>query len=49
MRDGSPAQIDIKQFEMVTIPDAEPTENINVDKVEDVAVDKNENLIETNE
>ena len=49
VRDGSPAQIDIKQFEMVTIPDAAPTENINVDKVEDVAVDKNENLIETNE
>lgn len=49
VRDGAPAEIEIKQFEMVTIPDAAPTENVNVDKVEEVGVDKNENLIETNE
>jgi hypothetical protein len=45
LRDGKPAEIEIKQFEMVTIPDAAPVETVNVNK--DVAVDedKNETLI----
>jgi hypothetical protein len=49
LRDGTPAEIDVKQFIMVSIPDAAPTENINIDKVEEVGVDKNENITETNE
>jgi hypothetical protein len=45
LRDNKPAEIEIKQFEMVTIPDAAPVETVNVNK--DVAVDedKNETLI----
>jgi hypothetical protein len=45
LRDGKPAEIEIKQFEMVTIPDASPVETVDVNK--DVAVDedKNETLI----
>jgi hypothetical protein len=45
LRDGKPAEIEIKQFEMVTIPDAAPVETVDVNK--DVAVDedKNETLI----
>ena len=41
LRDGKPAEIEIKQFEMVTIPDAAPVETVNVNK--DVAVDENKN------
>jgi hypothetical protein len=39
LRDNKPAEIEIKQFEMVTIPDAAPVETVNVNK--DVAVDEN--------
>jgi hypothetical protein len=44
LRDGKPAEIEIKQFEMVTVPDAAPVETVDVNK--DVAVDedKNENF-----
>ena len=38
LRDGKPAEIEIKQFEMVTIPDQAPVETVNVNK--DVAVDE---------
>lgn len=49
LRDGVEAELVIKQFEMVTIPDAAPTETIDVDKKEVVGVNKNENINETNE
>ena len=39
LRDNKPAEIEIKQFEMVTTPDAAPIETVNVNK--DVAVDEN--------
>jgi hypothetical protein len=39
LRDNKPAEIEIKQFEMVTIPDAAPVETVDVKK--DVAVDEN--------
>ena len=39
LRDKQPAQIEIKQFQMVTIPDAAPVETI--DETRDVAVDEN--------
>lgn len=38
LRDNKPAEIEIKQFEMVTIPDAAPVETVDVNK--DVAVDE---------
>jgi hypothetical protein len=41
LRDNKPAEIEIKQFQMVTIPDAAPTETVDVSK--DVAVDENKN------
>lgn len=49
VRDTSPAEIEIKQFVMVSVPDEAPIENINVDKVEEVGVDKNENITTNNE
>jgi hypothetical protein len=50
LRDKIPAKIEINQFEMVTVPDAAPVRNVNIDEVktEDVGVDKNENIT-TNE
>ena len=49
LRDGVNAEIDIKQFEMVTIPDEKPIETVNVNKDEVVGVDKNENITTNNE
>jgi hypothetical protein len=49
LRDGTDAEIIIKQFEMVSIPDEAPIENVNINKDEVVGVDKNENITETNE
>jgi hypothetical protein len=49
LRDGTPAEIDIKQFVMVSIPDAAPIETIDINKDETVAVDKNENINNVNE
>jgi hypothetical protein len=49
LRDGVEAELVIKQFEMVTIPDAAPTETIDINKDEVVGVNKNENINETNE
>jgi hypothetical protein len=36
LRDGIPAEIEIKQFEMVTIPDANPVDTVDVNKTETV-------------
>jgi len=36
LRDKIPAEIEIKQFEMVTIPDAKPIETVDVNKTETV-------------
>lgn len=44
LRDKKPAEIEIKQFNMVSLPDQAPIETVNVDKVEDVGVDKQENI-----
>jgi hypothetical protein len=48
VRDGIPAELDIKQFRMVTAPDEKPIETVNINKDEVVGVDKNENIT-TNE
>ena len=49
LRDTAPAEIEIEQFVMVSVPDEAPVENINVDKVEEVGVDKTEDITTTNE
>jgi hypothetical protein len=41
IRDKKPTEIEIEQYNMVTIPDAAPIETVNVNK--DVAVDENKN------
>jgi hypothetical protein len=43
---GTPTEIDIKQFEMVTIPDTKPIETVDVNKTEDVGVQKDETITE---
>lgn len=47
LRDKKPAEIDIKQFQMVTAPDEAPVENINIDKTEGLDINKDETI--TNE
>jgi len=49
LRDTTPAEIEIEQFVMVSVPDEAPVENINVNKVEEVGVDKTEDITTTNE
>jgi hypothetical protein len=49
LRDRMPIEIEIKQFNMVTVPDAKPIETVDVNKSEVVGVDKNENITNTNE
>ena len=49
LRDRMPIEIEIKQFNMVTVPDAKPIETVDVNKAEVVGVDKNENITNTNE
>jgi len=44
LRDTTPAEIEIEQFVMVSVPDEAPVENINVNKVEEVGVDKTEDI-----
>jgi hypothetical protein len=44
LRDKKPAEIDIKQFQMVTVPDKAPIETVDVNKEEVVGVDKQENI-----
>ena len=43
LRDNKPAQIEIKQFQMVTIPDAAPIETVDVNK--DVTDKTNETIV----
>ena len=49
LRDGKPAEIEVEQFEMITMPDLAPTQTIDINKDEAVDVDKNENINNTNE
>jgi hypothetical protein len=49
LRDRMPIEIEIKQFQMVTVPDEKPIETVDVNKAEVVGVDKNENITNTNE
>jgi hypothetical protein len=44
LRDGIPAEIEIKQFKMVSLPDEAPIETINVDKTEGLDINKNETI-----
>lgn len=44
LRDGQPADIEIKQFKMVSLPDEAPIETINVDKTEGLDINKNETI-----
>lgn len=44
LRDGEPAEIEIKQFKMVSLPDEAPIETINVDKTEGLDINKNETI-----
>ena len=46
LRDKKPAEIEIKQFNMVSIPDQAPVETVDVKKEEIVGVDKQENITE---
>ena len=44
LRDGEPAEIEIKQFKMVSLPDEAPIETINIDKTEGLDINKNETI-----
>ena len=46
LRDGQPADIEIKQFNMVSLPDAAPikTDNVDVNKTEGLDINKNETI-----
>jgi hypothetical protein len=44
LRDGQPAEIEIKQFKMVSLPDEAPIETINIDKTEGLDINKNETI-----
>ena len=44
MRDKESIDLQIEQFNMVTIPDTAPIETVDVNKTEVVGVDKNENI-----
>ena len=44
LRDGEPAEIEIQQFKMVSLPDEAPIETINVDKTEGLDINKNETI-----
>lgn len=46
MRDRESIQIEVEQFNMVTIPDAAPVETVDIKKEEVVGVNKNENITE---
>jgi hypothetical protein len=48
MRDKESAKLDVKQFTMVTISDEAPTKIIDETKVEDVGVNKTENITDEN-
>jgi len=44
LRDGESTKLEVKQFEMVSLPDAAPIETVNVNKVEGVDVNKDETI-----
>jgi hypothetical protein len=46
LRDGKPAEIEVDQFEMVTIADKAPIKVEEIDEKKDVSVDENKNLNE---
>lgn len=46
MRDKESIELEVEQFNMVTIPDTAPIETVDVNKTEVVGVDKNENITE---
>jgi hypothetical protein len=47
LRDGKPAEIEVDQFEMVTIADKAPIKVEEIDEKKDVSVDENKKLDET--
>jgi len=47
LRDKEPIKIEIEQFKMVSIPDAAPVKQVDVNKVEDVGVQKEEAINDT--
>lgn len=46
LRDKTPIKIEVEQFKMVTVPDKAPIETVDVNKVEDVGVQKEEAINE---
>jgi hypothetical protein len=44
LRDGQPADIEIKQFKMVSLPDEAPIETVDVSKTEGLDINKNETI-----
>lgn len=46
LRDKKPAELEVKQFEIITRPDEAPIETVDVNKEEVVGVDKQENITE---
>jgi len=48
LRDKEPVKFEIEQFQMVTIPDEKPITRIEEEKIEDVGVQKDESINETN-
>ncbi|CAB4137234.1 hypothetical protein UFOVP323_10 [uncultured Caudovirales phage] len=44
LRDGQPAEIEIKQFKMVSLPDEAPIETVDVNKEEGLDINKNETI-----
>ena len=47
LRDGgAPTEIEIKQFQMVSLPDTKPIETVNVNKTEGIDENKNETITE---
>lgn len=44
LRDGQPADIEIKQFKMVSLPDEAPIETVDVNKTEGLDINKNETI-----
>jgi len=47
LRDKTPIKLEIQQFKMVTTPDKAPIETVDVNKVEDVGVQKEEAINDT--
>ena len=47
LRDKKPAEIEVEQFQIVTVADTAPTKVVDVTETKDVAVDENKTLDET--